>query len=522
MSQPQQELAVSSADVGDPCISDLNSDGRKDIAVLRTPAPGAKGSVSIFYQNSDGSVGQESMYNESFVRLTGKIRSADMDSDGRNDLVFQSGDSSFSIVPQSADGTLSMTPDIYTVTGDSPFFDSFTVGDVNGDGKNDAVVVTKGTPGSLCLFVQNTAGKLDVPAQIDLMQNPPYEIELADIDGDGLNDILGEVVNTVVSSDTGAHVRVYYQNADHTFSALHYDSFLFSAVFSSNTTLRVSPSLASGDVTGDDLHDVIVGWDVEGLFVLPGTAEQASPGTTFSISGKITSEGGPLSGVSVTLSGVASKRTTTDANGNYTFSILGNGSYTVTPSKTSYSFTPVSRSVTINDANIAGQDFIGATFSISGTITSDGGPLAGVSVTLGGAANKRTTTDANGYYSFNVLGSGTYTIMPSKTGYSFVPSIRTVTVSDANITGQDFIGMTFSISGTITANGSPLSGVTLVLSGVASKRTTTDANGNYTFSILSNGNYTVTPSRIGYSFTPPSRSVTINDANVGGQDFTAN
>ncbi len=62
------------------------------------------------------------------------------------------------------------------------------------------------------------------------MQNPPYEIEIADIDGDGLNDILGEVVNTGVSSDTGAHVRVYYQKADHTFSALHYDSFLFSAV----------------------------------------------------------------------------------------------------------------------------------------------------------------------------------------------------------------------------------------------------------------------------------------------------
>ncbi len=178
--------------------------------------------------------------------------------------------------------------------------------------------------------------------------------------------------------------------------------------------------------------------------------------------------------------------------------------------------------MTISDANITGQDFIGTTFSISGTITSGGGALAGVTVTLSGAANKRTTTDANGYYSFNVLGNGTYTIMPSKTGYGFAPSIRTVTVSDANITGQDFIGMTFSISGTITANGSPLSGVTLVLSGVASKRTTTDANGNYTFSILANGSYTVTPSRTGYSFTPPNRSVTINDANVGGQDFSAN
>jgi ribulose-5-phosphate 4-epimerase/fuculose-1-phosphate aldolase len=145
-----------------------------------------------------------------------------------------------------------------------------------------------------------------------------------------------------------------------------------------------------------------------------------------------------LAGVTVALSGVATKTTTTDANGNYTFTTLGNGSYTVTPSKTGYSFLPTNRSVTVNGANVTGQDFTGTTFSLSGTITSGGGPLAGVTVVLSGAATKTTTTNASGNYTFTTLGNGSYTVTPSKTGYSFLPTNRSVPVNGANVTGQDF------------------------------------------------------------------------------------
>jgi hypothetical protein len=78
---------------------------------------------------------------------------------------------------------------------------------------------------------------------------------------------------------------------------------------------------------------------------------------------------------------------------------------------------------------------------------------------------------------------------------------------------------TFSISGQITASGSGLSGVTVALN--TGSTTPTDNNGNYSFSGLVNGTYTVTPSRSGYTFTPASQSVTINGANKTGVNFTA-
>ncbi|HVG29618.1 MAG TPA: FG-GAP-like repeat-containing protein, partial [Pyrinomonadaceae bacterium] len=65
-----------------------------------------------------------------------------------------------------------------------------------------------------------------------------------------------------------------------------------------------------------------------------------------------------------------------------------------------------------------------------------------------------------------------------------------------------------SIMGKITdAGGSAFSGVTVSLGGAQSASTTTDARGFYQFTELAEGgNYTVTPSKAGFTFTPLSRS----------------
>lgn len=174
------------------------------------------------------------------------------------------------------------------------------------------------------------------------------------------------------------------------------------------------------------------------------------------------------------------------------------------------------------------------TFSISGTITNSagGGPLSGVTVNLTGPASASTTTNASGVYTFTGLAAGNYTVTPSFAGFTFAPVNRTVPVTNANVTGQDFVGtstvQTFSISGTVRERGvglrvgAPVSGVTITLSGTSSGTTTTDANGNYVFTGRTNGSYTVTPSQTGFTFIPASRAVTINNANVTGQNFTRN
>ena len=47
-----------------------------------------------------------------------------------------------------------------------------------------------------------------------------------------------------------------------------------------------------------------------------------------------------------------------------------------------------------------------------------------------------------------------------------------------------------------------------------------DSSGVYTLANLANGNHTITPSRIGFNFSPASRNVSISGADVTGQDFT--
>ena len=79
---------------------------------------------------------------------------------------------------------------------------------------------------------------------------------------------------------------------------------------------------------------------------------------------------------------------------------------------------------------------------------------------------------------------------------------------------------TFSISGTVS--GDYFSSVIITLSGDSSKTTTTDISGNYSFSGLVNGSYTITPSQSGYTFNPTSRDITINGANGSGIIATAN
>jgi uncharacterized surface anchored protein len=147
----------------------------------------------------------------------------------------------------------------------------------------------------------------------------------------------------------------------------------------------------------------------------------------------------------MTLGGAATGTTATNASGNYTFAGLANGSYTVTPSLAGYTFNPVSRNVAVSGANVTGQNFTGTasggTFSISGNVKdSNGLAMSGVTITLGGAANQTTTTNASGNYSVTNLAPGTYTVTPSKWGYFFTPASRSVTITNQNVTGQDFQG----------------------------------------------------------------------------------
>jgi hypothetical protein len=186
----------------------------------------------------------------------------------------------------------------------------------------------------------------------------------------------------------------------------------------------------------------------------------------------------------------------------------------------------------------AGQDI--ETFAISGTVRDGfGDPVEGVAVStgsvgLGGSAPKTAVTDAFGTYSVSGLTGGTYEVTPSQPGVSFDPPMKTVTITTNGVIGVDFVTTlvpadTFSASGRVaTAAGIGLPGVTMTLGGAASATTVTNAFGDYAFAGLATGNYTLAPTKAGFTFAPPTMPVTISvdpetgqGVNVTGRNFTA-
>jgi len=256
----------------------------------------------------------------------------------------------------------------------------------------------------------------------------------------------------------------------------------------------------------------------------------------YSISGTVVTFG-PLSGVTMTLSGASSATTTTDNTGNYSFIGLDNGSYTITPSKPGFTFSPASSAQTVSGADITGVNFSATPVqapspTISGqvvsTTTSSG--LSNVRIDFsGGTTSGNTTTDASGNYTIPPFGigpglaNGSYTITPSRTGFTFNPASSTQTVSGADITGVNFTATqlqanVYTIFGSVYA-GSPtdttgLIGVTMTLSGASSATITTDIYGTYRFISLANGSYTITPSKPGFTFSPASSAQTVSNADI--------
>ena len=263
------------------------------------------------------------------------------------------------------------------------------------------------------------------------------------------------------------------------------------------------------------------------------TANFTAAPISYTISGQVMVSGSGFGEVTVTLSGSGSGSTATDGNGNYSFTGLSSGgSYTVTPSYPNVAFTPPSQTFNSLGANQT-ANFTGAgiQYTISGQVTYLGSPLSGVTITLTTGpiqclqvpCQNSTTTDANGDYSFTRLNPGSnYTVTPSRTGYTFTPPSQSFTSLASNQTANfTATAVIYTISGQITLSGSAFSGVTVALSGGQSASASTDGNGNYSFNGLgAGGNYTVTPSRAGYTFTPPSQTFNSLAANQSA-NFTA-
>ena len=163
----------------------------------------------------------------------------------------------------------------------------------------------------------------------------------------------------------------------------------------------------------------------------------------------------------------------------------------------------------------------GVSYTISGSITPAPNG-SGATISLSGTVSLSTTADNRGVYTFRGVANGRYAVTPSKDGFEFAPRTQIVTVNNGDASGVDFTATTteptYTISGTISPPASG-SGSTVALSGAASATTTADASGNYSFSGLSNGSYTVTPEKHRATFTPARQAVIVTKSDVSGVNF---
>jgi Bacterial Ig domain/Lysyl oxidase len=245
-------------------------------------------------------------------------------------------------------------------------------------------------------------------------------------------------------------------------------------------------------------------------------------GGTFPLNGAVTpAANGAGSTITVTQGANTIASATADGSGSYSITGLANGTYTVTPTKSGFTFSPASASVTVNGGGVVANFAIVAplTRAISGSVT----PAAvgsGTTVTLSGDASASTTANSAGSYSFTGLQNGSYTVTPSKAGTSFTPANRAITINGSDVTGANFAVVTYGATGSISP-ASLGSGSSVTLSGPVSATVSANSSGSFSFTGLVNGSYSIAPNKAGVNFVPASLQFTINGASQTGLAFTA-
>lgn len=242
------------------------------------------------------------------------------------------------------------------------------------------------------------------------------------------------------------------------------------------------------------------------------------------IGGTVTSAGGgAIEGAFVNVSislgeGTAfSASTYTDAAGQYEFSGLEAGNYSISTSAAGFQNQPwqyatVSAEPSTIVIDFALTPFVTGVGSISGTVTADGVPLAGQSVTASNLAtgqNVFALSDQDGRFEITGLTIGQWNVSSwagQQYQYLIIPSVQLTDAAPSAIVDVPFLSWpvgTSGIGGVVTnaQSGAPLGGTTVSINGITvaqSAYATTDENGAYSFGSLPSGSYGLSVYALGY------------------------
>ena len=227
--QPPKTYAAGESPVG-VAVADLNGDGKPDIITATLEDP-FFGNVSVLLGNGNGTFQPQRKFVVGFT--PDSVAVADLNGDGKPDILTANYDSIVSVLLGNGDGTFQ--PQRTFAVGSVSV--SVAVADVNGDGKPDILTANHGS-NSVSVLLGNGDGTFQPQKTFSV---GPGAVAVADVNGDGIPDIL--------TANYGSNpASVLLGNGDGTFQPQQ--------TFAIATDAS-AVSVVVADVNGDGIPDII-------------------------------------------------------------------------------------------------------------------------------------------------------------------------------------------------------------------------------------------------------------------------
>jgi Bacterial Ig-like domain (group 3)/FG-GAP-like repeat/FG-GAP repeat len=413
---------------GSMVTADFNGDGNNDLDILEPTQTYPFGQPFVLFGVGDGT------FQTPLAISTGPSFVADVNNDGRSDMVSQAGNTILAMLGQ-ANGTFSQV----TTTLNYPTLGVAAVGDLNHDGKADVLVFE---PYSMRLWLGKGDGTFTQSGLVSSSQQliNAESVIIADLDGDGNPDII--VVQYPNQVGLPFPILIYYGNGDGTFQ----DGVLL-PLSHSYTQLVVA------DINRDNKPDLVLS-DGAGIAVIANLGNRSFGSEEHFVAGQ------KISGLSVAdVNGdgfpdiiAANAGGTTVAvllnqpNGNPIDGAPSNGAFTISPEPAQY-LQPVTLSITMSAPS--GPVPTGSvSFSVDGSFIADQSLATGkATYTFGGVLNTGTHTFIATYNGDNVYAPESFSVL-----HTVLPPVyatKTVLVATPNVV---YTSQTVSLTATVSSS----------------------------------------------------------------------